>query len=134
MYHNKNTLQDTYCNKMAKLLKKPINIISYFYSINNNWYFTQVYNIINYTIEQSMSVAEIKMFWWINGVTREDITRNKYVRGIIGVTPIVDKTRVNKPKWFRHVKRKKLSKNMSTLKMLWKKCQQTKMSIIKENK
>jgi len=39
----------------------------------------------------------------MNGITREDRIRNKYVRGSIGVTSIVDKMSENKHRWFGDV-------------------------------
>jgi hypothetical protein len=43
-----------------------------------------------------MSVAEIRIFIWMSGVTREDIISKGYVRGSIGISSIVDKTRKNR--------------------------------------
>jgi len=47
-------------------------------------------------IEQRISVTEMRMLRWMNGVTREDRIRNKYVRGSIGVVSIVDRMRENR--------------------------------------
>jgi len=44
-------------------------------------------------IEQRMSVTEMRMLSRSNGVARKDKVRNEYIRGIIGVAPIVDKIR-----------------------------------------
>jgi len=40
-------------------------------------------------------------------VTREDRIMNEYVRGSMGVTSIVDKTRENRLGWFGHIMRRK---------------------------
>ncbi|KAF0752588.1 Uncharacterized protein FWK35_00011041 [Aphis craccivora] len=56
---------------------------------------------------------------WMIGVTREDRIRNEYIRGSIGVAPIVDKLRENRLRWLGHVLRRKkteafsVTKNMS---------------------
>jgi hypothetical protein len=47
--------------------------------------------VVDRKIEQSMSVTEMRMLRWMNGVTREDSINNKYVRGSIGVASIVNK-------------------------------------------
>jgi hypothetical protein len=52
-----------------------------------------------------MSVPKMRMLRCMVGVTREDIIRNKYVRGSIGVASIVDKKRENRLRWFSHVMR-----------------------------
>jgi hypothetical protein len=36
-------------------------------------------------VEQSMSVAIMRILRWMSGVTRKDRIRNEYVRGSIGV-------------------------------------------------
>jgi len=44
-----------------------------------------------------MSVAEMRMLRQMRGVTKEDRRRNDYIRvSIIGVAPIVDKSRENR--------------------------------------
>jgi hypothetical protein len=44
-------------------------------------------------IKQNMSVAEMKMLRWMNGVSREDRIRDDYVRGSISMTSILEKMR-----------------------------------------
>lgn len=43
--------------------------------------------------EQSIIVAETKMFRWMSEMTRENRIMNEYVKGSIGVTSIVDQMR-----------------------------------------
>jgi hypothetical protein len=52
--------------------------------------------VVDRKIEQSMGVAEMRMFRWTSGVTIKNKIRNKYVRGSIGVTSIMDKMRENR--------------------------------------
>jgi len=59
--------------------------------------------MVDKKIEQITSVAEMRTLRWMSGVTREDRIRNEYVRGCIGVSSIVDKTRENRLRWFGHV-------------------------------
>jgi len=39
-------------------------------------------------------------------VTREDIIKNDFIKNSVGVTPIVDKMRKNRLRWFVHVKKR----------------------------
>jgi hypothetical protein len=52
--------------------------------------------MVDKRIEPSMSVAEMKMIIWMMGMTRENRIRKEYVKGIIGIAPIVDKMRQNR--------------------------------------
>jgi hypothetical protein len=56
-------------------------------------------------IEQNISVAEMRMLRWTNGVTKENRKRNEYVKGNIGLASIKDKKRENRSRWFGHVMR-----------------------------
>jgi len=48
--------------------------------------------VVDRRIKLSMSVVEMGMLRWMNGMTREDRLRNEYVRSsIVGVSSIVDK-------------------------------------------
>jgi hypothetical protein len=49
--------------------------------------------VIDKRIEQSMSVAEMRMLRWTSGVTKEVKIRNEYVRGGNSVASILDKMR-----------------------------------------
>jgi len=51
------------------------------------------------------------MLIWMSEVTREDRTRNKYVRGSIELALIMDKMRVIRFRWFGHVMRREIQKN-----------------------
>jgi len=50
--------------------------------------------MVDKTINQRMSVAEVIMLRWMIRVTREDRIRNEYVRGNIGVVSIVKENRL----------------------------------------
>jgi hypothetical protein len=63
-------------------------------------------------IEQSMSVAKMRLLRWMSGVTRQVRISNEYVRGSIGVALIVDKMRENRLRLFKHVMRRKKTKSV----------------------
>lgn len=50
------------------------------------------------------------MLRWMYSVTKIDKTRNDYIRGRLGLTNIAGKTRKNRLRWCRHVKRKNYKK------------------------
>ena len=51
-----------------------------------------------------MRVVEMRMIHWICGHTRIDIIRNVMTRDQVGVTPIEDKMREARLKWFGHIR------------------------------
>jgi hypothetical protein len=51
----------------------------------------------------------------MSGVTRKNRIRNEYMSGSIGVASIVDKIRVNRLRWFRHVMRREETKSIRTI-------------------
>jgi len=55
-----------------------------------------------------MRVAEMRIIRWIYGHTRFDSIRNGVIRGKIRVTPIEDKIREAKLRWFGHGRRKSM--------------------------
>lgn len=68
---------------------------------------------IDKTMERKMSVAEMRMLRWMSGVTRKDRIRNEYIRGSIGVAPIIDKMRENRLRWLGHVLRRENTEAVS---------------------
>jgi len=52
----------------------------------------------------------------MSGVTRENRIRNEYLRGSIGVAPIVDKMRKNRLRWLGHVLRREKTEAVSVTK------------------
>jgi len=46
-----------------------------------------------------MSVVEMRVLRLMGGVMGEDRIRNEYIRGSIGVAPIVDDLRENRLRW-----------------------------------
>jgi len=58
---------------------------------------------IDKTMKRKMNVMEMRMLRWMIRVTIKDRIRNEYIRGSVGVVPIVDKLHENRLKWLRHV-------------------------------
>ena len=54
-------------------------------------------------------VAEIRMIRWMCGYTRLDRIRNVVIRERVRVTPIEDKLRETRLRWFGHVKRRSVN-------------------------
>jgi hypothetical protein len=52
---------------------------------------------------QQLSVAEMRMLRWICGHTRRDRVRNDDIREKLGVTPVDEKLRQHRLKWFGHI-------------------------------
>jgi len=51
-----------------------------------------------------MSITELRMLRWSSGMTRRNKLKNEYIRGSIGVVPIVNKIRgENRSRWLGHV-------------------------------
>ena len=48
------------------------------------------------------SVTEMRILKWICGKTLKDRISNKHIRELVGVTPIEDKMRENRLRWFGH--------------------------------
>ena len=53
-----------------------------------------------------MKVAEIRMLRWMCGLTRGDRVRNETIREKVGVTPVENKMREVRLRWFGHVMRR----------------------------
>ena len=53
-----------------------------------------------------MSVAVMRMLYWMCGNTRKDNVRNEYIRTKKDVASIEEKMRENRLRWFGHVRRK----------------------------
>ncbi|XP_070057152.1 uncharacterized protein [Nicotiana tomentosiformis] len=55
---------------------------------------------------QKMKVAEMRMLRWMCGHTRLNRIRNAIIRDKVSVSPIEDKMREARLRWFGHVRRK----------------------------
>ncbi|KAL3372890.1 hypothetical protein AABB24_005089 [Solanum stoloniferum] len=55
---------------------------------------------------QKLHVAEMRMLRWMSGHTKSDKIRNEVIREKVGVSPVVDKLREVRLRWFGHVKRR----------------------------
>ncbi|KAF3658415.1 putative pre-mRNA-processing factor 6-like [Capsicum annuum] len=55
---------------------------------------------------QKMNVVEMRMLRWMCGLTRGDRVRNETIREKVGVTPVENKMREVRLRWFRHVMRR----------------------------
>jgi len=61
---------------------------------------------IKKTQVQRLMVAEMRMIRWMYGYTRMDKIENEVIRDLVKVTPIEDKMRETRLRWFGHVKRR----------------------------
>ena len=48
----------------------------------------------------------MRMIWWMSGYTRLDRIKNEVIRDKVKVTPIEDKMREYRLRWFGNVKRR----------------------------
>ncbi|PHU07698.1 Potassium transporter 1 [Capsicum chinense] len=55
---------------------------------------------------QKMKVAKMRMLRWMCGLTRGDRVRNETIREKVGVTPVENKMREARLRWFGHVMRR----------------------------
>ena len=55
-----------------------------------------------------LEVAELKMVRWALGVTREDMIRNEYIRGMVRIAKLGEKIRGARLWWYGHVKRREV--------------------------
>lgn len=53
--------------------------------------------------ERKLDIAETRMVWWIDGVTRKDMLRNDYIRGTVKVGSLVKKVEGSGKRWIRDV-------------------------------
>ena len=53
-----------------------------------------------------MEVTEMRMLRWSCGLILKDRVRNEYIRGSLKVTPISNKIKENRLRWYGHLKRR----------------------------
>jgi len=54
-------------------------------------------------------VAEMRMIRWMCGYTKLDMIRNVVIRERVGVTPLEEKLRETRLRWFGHIKRRSVN-------------------------
>jgi len=57
---------------------------------------------------QRLTITEMRMIRRMCGYTRIDRVRNEVIRDLVKVTPIGDKMRETRLRWFGHVKRRRV--------------------------
>ena len=70
--------------------------------------------------KKKADTAEMRMLWWLRGITRKHRVENETVRKELGVENVSDKMRVKKLRWFGHVLRSEeqgLNKRVMELKV-----------------
>lgn len=74
---------------------------------------TMIYGTIYWAIKKQhvhkMSIAKIRMLRWINGNKRKNRIRNEGIHLKIEVTPIDEKMRKSRLRWFVHVQRRPIN-------------------------
>jgi len=63
---------------------------------------------------QRLVVAEIRMIRWMCGYMRMDRMSNELIKYLVKVTPIEDKMRETRLRWFGHVKRRSVDAPVRT--------------------
>ena len=56
--------------------------------------------------EDRIDVNEMRMLRWECGLTRRDKVRNEHIRGTLKITPISNKVKESRLRWYGHVKRR----------------------------
>ncbi|KAL3503855.1 hypothetical protein ACH5RR_033696 [Cinchona calisaya] len=88
--------------------KIPLRLKGKFYrtAIRLEMLYGSEYWAMNYTHEQKMGVAEMRMLRWMCGYTKMDKIRNEHIREKIVVAPTDEKMRETHLRWLGHVLRR----------------------------
>ncbi|KAL0881976.1 hypothetical protein ABMA27_001728 [Loxostege sticticalis] len=65
--------------------------------------------------EQQLHTAEMKMLRWAGGVTRLDRVRNEHIRGSFKVTPVPEKLKETRLRWYGHIMRREENYSVKTV-------------------